>query len=103
MTRGPSVEELAIWETVCWAAMSHAQQVRAWPKRLPSADPLLKARKACRNTTLPIGQQMQGAPIVRLLRLIDQWAALGPDDRRLKADDLYDLAAEAARLAGFME
>lgn len=85
--------------------MSHAQQVQLTPadRRLPSADPLLKAAKGCSKLTLPVGQQMRDSPIVRVLRLVERWAVLSPEDRRAKAAELRDLATEAAKLAGFME
>jgi len=95
--------EMAAWEVLTTAARSHAEAVIAadLAARLPSAEPLMIARKAIRNMTLPPGQQMAASPMVRLLRLVDRWAVMNPYDRRIAAAELRNTAAEAAQMAGF--
>jgi len=66
----PSADDVLLFEQFVEAVDHYVRRMRAHRdagERQPSADPMLKARKACRERVMPRSQQVRGSPLLRLL------------------------------------
>lgn len=96
----PAADDVEAFEQLVTAATDYAARLKAWreggePNGVPSGEMLFKARARCRNKVLPVDQQRRDAPLVRLLRLVDQVANMPKAERARAADELLDLARKS--------
>lgn len=93
----PSAEDVEAFAVMTVGAHSYGLALQAHRDGGPrpgSADPLLKARRACKGRVMPVDQQFRDSPLMRLIRLVDLVGPCQLAERIELADALVKVARE---------